>query len=472
MGPGVLTTLRAVDRPSERLVSRPAWIVGAVAAAVRLVWVFVAARTPTGLSDPLMYWGFGGHIADGDGYRTIRGTLTSYYPPGYPYFVGVLRWVSDTIGLGDRSALVVGIVQALLGGVAAAAVVVAGTRLGRAWSRPCTVGLAAGLVLALWPNLVVYSAAILSESLFICLFAVFLAAALTMADDAGSLTVRPLRATVAALSLGAATLVRPQVLLVAAALGIAWALGRVGWRPFLVRGAVLGAGVLVMVAPWTVRNAGVFDALVPVSTNGGDNLCVGFHEGAPGYFWIPPACDTGEFYIDGPEAELRRNQETRARAVAWIREHPLDIPVLSLKKLWYTYRSDTDGLRAVESYGADRFLGGWRGPLRVISTVAYLAIMAASLVGAVLTLARGWTLRRTDATALAVFGAAVASFLVPVIVFGDPRFKLPGAPCFALLAGVAIAAGLDALRSRRGRPVEATTERPGPVQDRSTIPSS
>jgi hypothetical protein len=229
--------------------------------------------------------------------------------------------------------------------------------------------------------------------------------------------------------------------------------------------------VLVVVAPWTVRNAGVFDALVPVSTNGGDNLCVGFHEGAPGYFWIPPACDTGEFYIDGPDAELRRNQETRARAMTWIREHPLDIPVLSVKKLWYTYRSDTDGLRAVESYGADRFLGAWRGPLRVISTVAYLAIMAASLAGAVLTLARGWTLRRTDATALAVFGAAVASFLVPVMVFGDPRFKLPGAPCFALLAGVAIAAGVDAVRSRRGRPVEAT-ERPGPVQDRSTIPSS
>jgi len=259
-------------------------------------------------------------------------------------------------------------------------------------------------------------------------------------------TIRPWRAVTAGVSLGAATLVRPQVLVVAAAMVLSWILSRVGWRSVLVRGAWLAAGVVVVVAPWTVRNLGVFDAFVPVSTNGGDNLCVGFHDGAPGFFVIPPSCDTGEFYTEGPAAELRRNRETRARATSWIRSNLAEVPVLSVKKLWYTYRSDTDGLRAVESYDADPFLAGWRTPLQVLSTLAYLAIMAAALVGAVVVAGPGWRGRRHDATGLAVLAAALASFLVPVLVFGDPRFKVPATPCFALLAGVAVVAVLDRLR--------------------------
>ena len=42
-------------------------------------------------------------------------------------------------------------------------------------------------------------------------------------------------------------------------------------------------------------------------------------------------------------------------------------------------------------------------------------------------------------------GSAAFSFLVPVLVFGDPRFKVPATPSFALLAGVAVVAVLDRL---------------------------
>jgi len=480
-----------VAHGTDRLLTRPVLWVGAVAAAVRVLWALVASRTPTGLSDPILYYGAARSIADGRGYTAITGTMTSYYPPGYPLFLGALQWTLDRVGLGDHLPLATGLVQALLGGVAAGALVVAGTRLGRSWPRPLAVGVAAGLVFALWPNLIGYSAAILSESLFLCLFAVFLASVLTMgdavpvpgeppgqnavgatgrdgADAAGTgprvwAGVRPVRGALAALSLGGATLVRPQALAAAAAVVLAWIVCRVGWRTVLVRGAWLATGVIVVVAPWTIRNADVFGAFVPVSNNDGDNLCIGFHEGASGHFEQPVAvCETVPIYAKGPAAELRRNTVNRRIATDWIRSNLAELPGLSVRKLWYTYRTDTDSLRAVESYDTDRFLGGWRHPLEVVWTIAYLAIMAATLAGAVLAAVRGWRVRRDDNAPLAVLAAALASFLVPVLVFGDPRFKVHATPCFALLAGLAVVAALDALRSRRDtdeqvQPSPATT---------------
>lgn len=432
------------DAVGPRLIDRTVWLVAGVAAALRLVWVLIATREPKGLADPALYLQFARRIADGDGYASFYGEPTSYYPPGYPLFLGGWQWVLDRIGLGDHMVTGTALIQVALGAVAAGAVVVVGRRLGGA-----RVALVAGLVLACWPNLVVYSSLALSETLFLALFTVSLAAALTMADDApGGRPVRVGRAVVAGLTLGGATLVRPQVLLIVPALVLAWALGRIGWRAVLVRTGVLIVGVVLLVVPWSVRNYAVFDHLVPISTNGGDNLCVGFHPGAPGHFTIPAYCDTGEFYVEGPGPEYRRDRETAARAREWILDHPGSLPLLSLRKLWYTYSSDSDGLWASESFGQDRWLGGARTPLKVVMTVPYLLIMAAAVGGLVLVAVRGWRDRRVDPTGLAVVLVTLAGFVVPVFFFGDARFKVPVTPCYAVLAAVAGVALWDRLRPR------------------------
>ena len=69
--------------------------------------------------------------------------------------------------------LVAGLVQALLGGLAVAAVVIAAERLGGR-----RVAVTAGVIMALWPNLVIHSSLMLSETLFIAVFSVTLAALL------------------------------------------------------------------------------------------------------------------------------------------------------------------------------------------------------------------------------------------------------------------------------------------------------
>jgi hypothetical protein len=47
------------------------------------------------------------------------------------------------------------------------------------------------------------------------------------------------------------------------------------WKPGLAAGALLAAGSLLPIVPWTVRNAVALDRVVPISTGGGKALYVG-----------------------------------------------------------------------------------------------------------------------------------------------------------------------------------------------------
>lgn len=421
--------------------------------------MIVMHRPPKGLSDPVLYRRFARDIADGNGYVSFLGEPTAYYPPGYPYFLGVLQRMADLVGLDRSLPLVAGLAQAMLGGVAAGAVVVAGRELGRRLGDERLArgtGLAAGSVMALWPNLILYSGVLLSETLFIACLGVFVAAllrSLTTSSSSGWRPPSPL--FVAAASLGAATLVRPQVLVVLPAMAVAMIVARRPWRKALADLGVLCLGVLLVLCPWIIRNAVVLDAFVPLSNNGGDNLCVGFHPGANGRFQVPRYCDTGEFYIDGPAAELRRNRETARRARRWATSHLSSLPALSVRKLWHTYNGEDDGLRALESYEKDLFLPrGLRSAAKLGLDLSYLLIMAMALLGAGVASYALWQRRGRDVVVAAVVSMAAASALVPVIVFGDPRFKVASTPLLAIAAGLGVLSRRwwGSMRRPRGEP--------------------
>jgi hypothetical protein len=72
-------------------------------------------------------------------------------------------------------------------------------------------------------------------------------------------------------------MVRPEYLAVAFLVAlVVFARGlRVEWRRSLAQAGVLLAGVLLVVAPWTIRNAIALDRFVPISTGGGQVLFAG-----------------------------------------------------------------------------------------------------------------------------------------------------------------------------------------------------
>jgi hypothetical protein len=452
---------------------RAALWVGAVAGAVRLVWVLLAAREPRGLSDPQIYLMAARSIGEGSGYSSMLGEPTAYYPPGYPYFLGALHWVVDPLGASEHVVLVIGVVQALLGAVAAGALVVAGRHLmprgpvdqvgdptGARRART-VVGVTAGLLFAFWPNLVVHSGLVLSESVFLAGFCVLLAALLTWIDRAerGAGLRGSGRWLIAAIVVGTAwcTLVRPQsVALLIPAVGLSLVAHRMPARQVLSTVGLLAAGTLLALVPWTVRNSVVMDAFVPMSTNTGDNLCIGFHDGANGAFRLTEDCATEQAYTAGPAVEVARDAELRDRALEWIGDNLDRVPGLGLSKLRVTFQHDYDGLSAWESYGADLHLHEHtRNALRWVFDLYYWAVAALALGGAALVVtgrraaARGpgehGAARVTSVHRWAVLLVTVSGALIPAAFFGEPRFKVPITPGLALLAAMVVG---QLLRSR------------------------
>lgn len=411
---------------------------GLLAFVVRAAWVMAFAKIPGGgiISDPVLYHAYGQRIAEGQGYMSYWGFPTSYYPPGYPFFLGGIYRVLTALGLRDWTVGVVGLTQAVLWALAAVAVALtARWAFGSARS-----GVAAGLVIALWPNLISYAGAWLSESLFVFLVALGVAAvtftARCAADDRRSLWGTALTAV----AFAAATMVRPQVLVGLPFVAVAWLWAGVGWRRTVALAASVTLTLGAFVVPWAVRNQHALGSPVFISTNGGDNLCIGFHPGALGGFAVDEYCETGEGRIDGPAGEIRRNAEARQLALDHIRAEPLSLPWLSMRKLFWTYRTDDDGLRGNESYGPTGLFGNpWRTLWVGVTAVGYGIIMLGAVAGVVLSWRSAW--ERRDPAVLSLYGIALAGgFLVPMMFFGDPRFKVGTTPLFAVFAGLAFAA--------------------------------
>lgn len=425
---------------------RLALVLGAGAAALRVLWVSTMSRAPEGLTDLTLYPLFAEGIANGRGYLSLGENPTAYYPPGYPFFLGGVQWLLDGVGLGEHLVLVAGLLQALLGGVAVAAVVLAGERLGGR-----RVALVAGVVMALWPNLIVHSSLMLSETLFIAVFCVTFAALLRAPDGPRWWSTELL---VAGVGLGLCALIRPQsTALALPAVAVAWALARMGWRRWLLRTGALVLATVVVVAPWTIRNAITMDGFVAVSTNTGDNLCMGFNPDTTGGFMLAPYCETGEFYVQGIEQELRRDAEARQLAIDWATSNLDELPGLSLRKLQITYTNDRDGLRALESFGEDEFLSdGTRRTMGVVIDAWFFVVLGLAAVGAVVLAPRAWRTRRGDPSGLVLLLVTLTAAMVPVLSFADTRFKVPVAPCYALLAAVAVTAAWDLADRRRREP--------------------
>ena len=189
---------------------------------------------------------------------------SAFRPPGYPVLLAGVYALSAPIT--DDRWTVARIVQAALGTLLAGLIGLLGARL---WGRRA--GLAALAVAALSPPLILAGGSLESD----LLFATLVVAAVLAVLGAGA--AKPLRWTAAAGALvGLAALTRPYGLLVLAPLVIA------AWGPARWRGAVvLVAAALVVIAPWTVRNAVQMDAFVPISTHTGESLAGTYNHETP-----------------------------------------------------------------------------------------------------------------------------------------------------------------------------------------------
>lgn len=410
----------------------------AVAAlAIRVVWVIWAAREPVGLVDPARYLSYARQIADGHGMvDVLTGQPTAYYPPGYPWFLGLVAWAARPFT--DDVALAGGLVQGTLGALTAVLGALVGRRLAGQWA-----GIAAAAGLALYPNLVFHSAALLGETFYNFLFMAFLAAIL----------VRPWKDSRATrwiagsgILLGLAVLVRPVSLAVLPVAFLALWLAHGGGRSVARWCILLTLGVVACIVPWTVRNQVRLGHAVAISTNAGDNLCIGHGPGATGTFTLRrQACDVEPNFLDGPDGEVAANSAKIRAGLRGIGERPGREPWLLWSRFYYTWvrDGDHDAVQAVQSYRLDR----WMAPttetrLVRLADVAYWFTAVLGLAGLVGLVGR----RRPDD--VLVVGSAVMTALVPLAFFGDSRFKVPVIPLLIVIAAAGVSHGFQTRRRR------------------------
>jgi 4-amino-4-deoxy-L-arabinose transferase-like glycosyltransferase len=241
---------------------RDALLVVATALAVRLAVVaFGAARFPPA-DDGTFYHVVASRIARGLGYTWLWAdgavTYAAHYPVGYPALV------SGGYALFGAHPGVAMVVNALFGTLAAFAVQSLVAR-----SAPRSAALAAGLLVALEPALVLYTPALMTEGVSGALLVI--AAAIAAGDRPERLAARCL---VAGLVLGIAVLVRPELVLLCPVVGLVAARGRGSKQAVFGIAIVVGASLAVC-APWTARNCARLERCALVSVNGGWNLYIG-----------------------------------------------------------------------------------------------------------------------------------------------------------------------------------------------------
>ncbi len=303
--------------------ARDPWIAAGVALVVRLaVAAWAAPRFPAS-ADGEYFAVLARRLAEGHGYTWAwpDGAVTNvaHYPVGYPALIAA---VYAALRGGVSVAAAAMVVNAVVGAGAA----FAAQRLVRgAGTRAAAMG--AGIAVALHPALVPYAAAVMTEGVAAGLL-VIAAAVLGSGSGSGSGSgpgSGSRAAVLAGLALGVATLVRPQCIALAPALG--WLAGG-GWRARLRGAVVVTAVALATCLPWTARNCVAMHRCALVSVNGGWNLLIGAQtdSGAWQPVDVPEACRTVWDEAAKDTCFERAARDVIARAPgAWLAKAPAKI---------------------------------------------------------------------------------------------------------------------------------------------------
>jgi 4-amino-4-deoxy-L-arabinose transferase-like glycosyltransferase len=254
------------------------------------------------------------------------------------------------------------------------------------------------------------------------------------------------------LLLGAATLTRGITLFMPLVFFFVWwASSRRPAMAAMQAGIVL-LGILAFAVPWSVRNTVQMNSFVFISTNVGDDLCIGHHEGAPGTFTLNGPCFDPypeEYYATtSPDvAEVEKNREGARRAVSYAVHHPLNEVRLLGWKFWYMMAEDRDGTYATESYNNDLFIErGLREGLNFWANLYYYGVLAWALLSVPIAFVSRDLRRAGLGLSLAYLIAA------PLVFFGDPRFHYPAVPLITIVAASGIVAVAQAARRPAAQP--------------------
>jgi len=395
-----------------------------VAAAVRITYtVFVADDLPLG-GDAVSYHLQAAHLAAGNGYVRAQDFLvfgpSAEFPPLFPVVLSVVdRFGGDSITTQRLFTGMLGVGTVLLVGLT-------GRRVGGS-----TVGLIAAGLAAIYPMLFGAEGALMAESLYALLVSGFLLVVYLALE-------RPtiVRWVVAGVLIGLAALTRTEAILLVPLVVVPEVLRRGGitaraWSTI----GLSTVAALVVVTPWIVRNAVVFDRFIPISNNSGTLLaganCDGTYDGDDRGLWHF-ACVTAVDTTGVDEAEMA--DRLRESGLDYARDHLSEVPGVMTVRVLRTFGlyEPTQQIEWDELEGRD---AGWQ----TVGHRMFLVLLPFAVAGTVLL----WRARRPVWPLLA---PVVAVVLTSAFSYGNQRFRILAEPGMLILAAVPLAALMDRLR--------------------------
>jgi 4-amino-4-deoxy-L-arabinose transferase-like glycosyltransferase len=441
--------------PSRRLV---AGVLLVATLAVRIAEVHSVSYRP--INDGRSYLRLGSEIARLGSYSSrdsgaggTRGP-SAYFPPGYPYFLAGVDLLDGHTTPAGAAVQPARLAQAVLGTVTVALIgLVALEAFGS------TVALIALALAAFYPVLIELSGTFVAENLL---------TPLVLAAVWAALRVRRARRryawiAVAGVLIGLATLTHVNAAVLLIPLGLAvWSVHpRWSLRALSSPALLLGTAVLT-VAPWTIRNAIVMHAFIPISDESGITL-VGTYNPASAanhqvpYKWrlfygIPQ--DRPLVHSARHLTETELDSRLQSQAFRYIGDHPL-------APLSVAYHNTLRLLELEGSFAwrASAYAMGLPRGLAEVGVISFWMLCVLALLGALTSAARrapGW-----------LWAVPVLLALTVVLVNVEtPRFREPVDAFLILLAACAIAAILPRLR---GSPIGGDRGSAPPARDTKLV---
>lgn len=400
--------------------------------------------------DAQAYAAIAANLEEGNGFTVGAGATqpSSNYSPGLPLFVAGIY--SVTGGVHERLARVV---LAVVGALSVLFAYLIGRRLGWApvvRNTPRAVenspiawpALVGALVVAIYPALLEYQGMLMSEPAAAALLSGGVLAVLWAWEGGWVRWVLP------GALFGALALVRPEYLGVAVLIAaVVFAReARSDWRQSLLRAAVLLGALMVIIAPWTIRNAVALDRFVPISTGGGQVLYAGTYlpsDGDPEKVGAEVVAANPQLFAPNATQELRLEQILARLAHARYPEMETDkaLSKMGKEQLWDDVSDEPLEYAGFVATKVGRIWShGPRGVMREpVWEVLHWALVALALLGlAVLAWKRRW-----EALLLGMIFLAITA--ISALLVASPRRVLVMVPLLASLAAVSIAWLRDSL---------------------------
>ncbi len=404
-----------------------------VALAVRAIYLFQVQSCPFfghEIMDAAFHREWGLAVAAGE--RFMEGPY--FRGPLYPWLLGMIYWAFGDGNLAPR------IIQIIIGSLNCVLVYLIGCL---AFER--RVGILAGFAAATYWLFPYFESELLVVTLVVFLDLVLLSLLLHAGrKDRWWLWL------LSGIALGVSAVARPSILIFVPVVAL-WLvmLYYAQWRRLLGFGASLAVGMIVTIAPVTIRNAVVGHDRVLVSSTAGVNFFIGNNPQSDGMSAIVPGTPA-EFW-PGIEAQNQRAEEAAGhplkaseisayyfdQAFAFFRAQPQAAAANLLKKLGYFWSH-----WEVSNNQDIRFVTGNFAPITRFLPLSFAIVAPLGLLGLLLSLRRSRTL-------LPLWGFVVSYMLGVVAFFVTARYRLPVVPILIVLAAFATCWIIDQLRTRR-----------------------